>query len=120
MTRITTLAIVRTGSATTARRRRRHQRGIAVCNTPNAPTVSTAEHTIALLLAVTKGVYSSADRLRRGDNDLYTLHEAIELEGKTLGLVGFGRIARRVAAVARSLGMEVVAFDPFLAQDAEA
>jgi phosphoglycerate dehydrogenase-like enzyme len=96
------------------------KRGIAVCNTPNAPTVSTAEHTIALLLAVTKGVYSSADRLRRGDNDLYTLHEAIELEGKTLGLVGFGRIARRVAAVARSLGMHVVAFDPFLAQDAEA
>ena len=40
--------------------------------------------------------------------------EAIELEGKTLGLVGFGRIARRVAAFAQSLGMKVVAFDPFL------
>lgn len=94
-------------------------RGIAVCNTPDAPTVSTAEHAIALLLAVTKGVYASSDRLRRGDRDLYSRHEAIELEGKTLGLVGFGRIARRVGAVARSLGMEVVAFDPFLAHDAD-
>ena len=95
-------------------------RGIAVCNTPNAPTVSTAEHAIALLLAVTKGVYASSDRLRRGDDDLYSRHDAIELEGKTLGLVGFGRIARRVGAVARSLGMQVVAFDPFLAHETDA
>ena len=95
-------------------------RGIAVCNTPNAPTVSTAEHALALLLAVTKGVYVSSERLRRGDSDLYTTHQAIELEGKTLGLVGLGRIARRVAAVAGSLGMEVLAFDPFITHDAEA
>lgn len=95
-------------------------RGIAVCNTPNAPTVSTAEHAIALLLAVTKGLYASSERLRRGESDLYSQHEAIELEGKTLGLVGFGRIARRVGAVARSLGMQVVAFDPFVAHDSDA
>ena len=108
------VAIVRTGigfdridvEAATAR-------GIAVCNTPDAPTVSTAEHAIALLLAVTKGVAASADRLRAGEPDLYSQHRAIELEGKILGLVGFGRIARRVAVVARALGMEVVAFDPF-------
>lgn len=109
------LAIVRTGigydrvdiDAATAR-------GIAVCNTPDGPTVSTAEHAIALLLVVTKGVIASADRLRAGDRDFYSRHRAIELEGKTLGLVGFGRIARRVAAMAQSLGMQVVAFDPFL------
>ena len=108
-------AIVRTGigydgvdiDAATAR-------GIAVCNTPDAPTVSTAEHAIALLLVATKGVIASSDRLRAGDRDFYLRHRAIELEGKTLGLVGFGRIARRVAAVAQSLGMRVVAFDPFL------
>lgn len=112
------LAIVRTGigydrvdvDAATAR-------GIAVCNTPDAPTVSTAEHAIALMLAVTKGITGSADRLRAGDRDLYSRHHAIELEGKTLGLVGFGRIARRVAYFARSLGMEVIAFDPFLSGD---
>ena len=85
-----------------------------ICNTPDAPTVSTAEHAIALILAVTKDVVASSDRLRAGDRDLYSLHQATELEGKTLGLVGFGRISRRVAQVARSLGMEVVAFDPFL------
>jgi D-3-phosphoglycerate dehydrogenase len=112
-------AIVRTGigydgvdiEAATAR-------GIAVCNTPDAPTVSTAEHTIALLMVATKGVIASADRLRAGGRDFYSRHRAIELEGKTLGLVGFGRIARRVAAVASSLGMRVVAFDPFLPAEA--
>ena len=111
-----TLAIVRTGigydrvdiAAAT-------DRGIAVCNTPDAPTVSTAEHAVALLLAATKGVVASFERLRAGEGDLYSQHEAIELDGKTLGLVGFGRIARRVAAVAQSLGMNVVAFDPLLA-----
>jgi D-3-phosphoglycerate dehydrogenase len=110
------LAIVRTGigydrvdiDAATSR-------GIAVCNTPDAPTVSTAEHAIALLLAVTKGLVASSDRLRTGIGDLYSQHQAIEVEGKTLGLVGFGRIARRVAAVARSLGMHILVFDPFLA-----
>lgn len=109
------LAIVRTGigydrvdvDAATAR-------GIVVCNTPDAPTVSTAEHAIALMMAVTKGISGSADRLRSGDRDLYSRHYAIELEGKTLGLVGFGRIARRVATYAKSLGMEVIVFDPFV------
>lgn len=91
------------------------RRGILVCNAPAAPTVSTAEHTMALILAVSKNLALAQARLRAGDPDLYARHAGIELDGCTLGLVGFGRIARRVAVSARALGMEVAVFDPYLA-----
>lgn len=89
-------------------------RGIAVCNAPDGPTISTAEHTIALLLAVAKHLNQSQRRLAAGEKNLYTRHEAIELDDKTLGLVGFGRIGRRVARVAGAFGMHVHAYDPYL------
>jgi len=92
-------------------------RGIAVCNAPDGPTVSTAEHTIALVLAVAKNLKRSAARLRRGETDFYRRHEAVELHGRTLGLIGYGRISRRVAHCFLGLGMDVVAFDPYLAED---
>lgn len=90
------------------------RRGIAVCNTPDGPTVSTAEQAVTLMLSVAKNVKRSEIRLRNGELDLYGAHTAMELEGKTLGLAGFGRIARRVAAAGRGLGMDVIAYDPFL------
>ncbi|MDJ0952397.1 MAG: hydroxyacid dehydrogenase [Acidimicrobiia bacterium] len=90
-------------------------RGIAVCNTPDAPTISTAEHTIALVLMVAKNVKRSEAELRGGGTDFYARHTGIELEGRTLGLVGFGRIARLVAAMAQGLGMTIAAFDPYVA-----
>jgi len=88
------------------------RRGIVVCNAPDGPTLSTAEHTIALLLAVTKRLKPAESRLRAGFADSFAAHDAIELQGRTIGLVGFGRIGRRVAALARGIGMEPVAFDP--------
>jgi phosphoglycerate dehydrogenase-like enzyme len=90
------------------------RRGIAVCNAPDGPTISTAEHTIALLLAVAKNLAGAAAELRRGGTNLYAGHRGLELHGKTLGLVGYGRIARRVGAIASGLGMHIVAYDPFL------
>ena len=94
------------------------RRGIAVCNTPDAPTVSTAEHAVTLILMVAKNVKRAEARLRQGGGDYYARHEAIELDGKTLGLVGLGRIARRVATICEGLGMQVMAFDPFLPETA--
>ncbi|MFV1963014.1 MAG: NAD(P)-dependent oxidoreductase, partial [Acidimicrobiia bacterium] len=94
------------------------ERGIAVCNTPDGPTVSTAEHAVALILAVAKSLKLSASRLRAGEEDLYARHEAIELAGTTLGLVGYGRISRRVARAACAMAMHVVAYDPYLDADA--
>jgi D-3-phosphoglycerate dehydrogenase / 2-oxoglutarate reductase len=90
------------------------RRGIAVCNTPDAPTVSTAEHAATLILVVAKNVKRAEALLRQGSGDYYARHAAIELDGKTLGLVGLGRIARRVAGICEGLGMRVTAFDPFL------
>jgi phosphoglycerate dehydrogenase-like enzyme len=91
-----------------------NERGIAVCNAPDGPTISTAEHTMALLLAVAKNLSNSAAELRKGGTNLYAGHRGVELHGKTLGLVGFGRIARRVADMAAGFAMNVVAFDPHL------
>ncbi|MDJ0665120.1 MAG: NAD(P)-dependent oxidoreductase [Acidimicrobiia bacterium] len=91
------------------------KRGIAVCNTPDAPTVSTTEHTIALMMAVAKNLKRSGAEMRKGGSDFYARHVGIELEGLTLGLVGYGRTARRVAIVAGSLGMGTAAFDPYVA-----
>jgi phosphoglycerate dehydrogenase-like enzyme len=90
------------------------RRGIAVCNTPNAPTISTAEHAATLIMMVAKGVKGAESRLRAGGGNYYARHAAIELDGKVLGLVGFGRIARRVAEICRGLGMRVTTYDPFL------
>ncbi len=90
------------------------RRGIAVCNTPDAPTVSTAEHAVTLMLMVAKGVKRAESRLRQGSGDYYASQEAMELEGKVLGLVGCGRIARHVATICGAMGMRVTAHDPFL------
>jgi phosphoglycerate dehydrogenase-like enzyme len=86
-------------------------RGIAVCFAPDAPTVSTAEHAVALMLAVTKDLAGWEARSSAADVDALP---GIELDGRTLGLFGFGRIARRVATVARALGMHTIAHDPFV------
>ncbi|MBI4025038.1 MAG: hydroxyacid dehydrogenase [Verrucomicrobia bacterium] len=93
-------------------------RHIAVCNVPDGPTVSTAEHTLALLLAVTKKVKQAEARLHRGEKgDFFSGHNGIELAGKTFGLVGFGRIGRRVAQLASSFRMRMMVYDPFARAD---
>ncbi|MCY3539113.1 MAG: hydroxyacid dehydrogenase [bacterium] len=94
------------------------RRGIAACNVPEGPTVSTAEHSVALILAVAKKIKESGYRLRAGAGGYYSKHNAMELDGKTLGLVGFGRIARRVGTAAQGLGMKVLAYDPYLPAEA--
>lgn len=95
-------------------------RGIAVCNTPDGPTTSTAEHTFALLLAVAKKLKRCDTDIRSlgGRRDYYRLHEGLELLGTTLGLVGLGRIGGSVARFARAFGMQVIAYDPFISDEA--
>lgn len=89
--------------------------GVTVCNTPMAPAVSTAEHTIALLLAVTKHLPRHVARARAGLGG-ERVGIALELDGRTLGLVGCGRIAARVAVAAQGLGMRVIATDPYVTE----
>ena len=91
------------------------ERGIAVCNTPDGPTVSTAEHAVTLMLLVAKNIRAAETALRAGATaGYYVRHEGIELDGKVLGLVGFGRIARHVARIAAGLGMHITTYDPYL------
>lgn len=90
------------------------KRGIAVTNTPDGPTVSTAEHAIALMFATAKTLPVHQARLRRQDGGYALASTALEFDGRTLGLLGFGRIARRVARIASAVGMNVLAHDPFL------
>ncbi|MDB5082294.1 MAG: hydroxyacid dehydrogenase [Chloroflexi bacterium] len=95
------------------------ERGIMVVNTPDGPTESTAEHAIALMLALTKGVVFS-DRIThsgQGFSPLGTLPRGLEAAGAVLGLVGLGRIGTRVAFIARALGMRVIAYDPFVSAE---
>ena len=90
-------------------------RGIAVCNAPDGPTVSTAEHAWALLLAVTKRLKPAARKLKRGERgDFFGVHDAVELAGKTLGVVGAGRIGRKMAQMASGFGVRVIVFDPYV------
>ena len=86
--------------------------GVVTCNTPEGPTVSTAEHAASLMLMLTKDLPAHVARAVAGETGGPA--SGLELDGKTLGLVGFGRIARRVAVVGQALGMQVIAHDPFV------
>lgn len=90
-------------------------RGILVCNTPDAPSESTAEHAVALLMAVAKRVMVG-DMHLRGDSDIGREDMlGSELLGSSLGIVGFGRIGRRVAEMcALGIRMNVTIYDPIL------
>ncbi|MBN1992104.1 MAG: hydroxyacid dehydrogenase [Anaerolineae bacterium] len=91
------------------------ERGILVVNTPDAPTESTAEHAVALLLALAKQVTAGDRNLRGTANIPHNRLQGTEVRGRTLGVVGFGRIGRRVAEICRQgLQMQVVAFDPYI------
>ncbi|HYG62086.1 MAG TPA: phosphoglycerate dehydrogenase [Thermoanaerobaculia bacterium] len=86
--------------------------GILVVNAPTANLMSATEHTWALLLALARKVPQADVSTKSGGWDRKIL--GTELQGKTLGVVGFGRIGQRVAARARGFEMKVVAYDPFL------
>jgi len=92
-----------------------NERAIAVCNAPEGPTTATAEHAITLAAIVAKSARVAADRLRAGESNLFGRQRAFEFRGRTMGLIGFGRIARQVAQIARGFGMSVLAHDPFVA-----
>ena len=92
------------------------RRGIAVMNAPGANTVSAAEHAIALLLALVRRIPGAVEAMRRGEWDRKRF-EGSELRGKTMGIVGLGRIGGQVAQLARAFGMQLVGHDPFLAPE---
>lgn len=91
------------------------QRGIEVVAAAGANAAAVAEHALALLLAAAKSVVPLDARMRAGHWDKAT-HKSVELDGKTVGVVGLGAIGRRFAAMAHGMNMRVIGHDPY-AQD---
>jgi len=91
------------------------ERGVAVLNAPSGNTVSAAELTMALILAVARRI-AGADRSVRGGRWDRSSFAGVELRGKTLGLLGAGRIGSEVARRAKAFGMSVLVHDPYLTE----
>jgi D-3-phosphoglycerate dehydrogenase / 2-oxoglutarate reductase len=89
------------------------RRGIIVANAPESTVVSAAEHTIGLLVALARNIPQAHAALKQGRWER-SAYGGIELAGKTLGVLGFGRIGQQVARRALGLGMRVVAYDPYV------
>lgn len=87
------------------------QAGVTVCNVPDYGDHTVAEHAFALLLALARRIPQAVERTRRGDFSQTDLR-GFELAGKTIGVIGTGRIGLRVVEIARGFGMRVIAFDP--------
>lgn len=92
------------------------RRGIVVMNTPAGNTISTAEHAFALMLALSRNIAAANQSLVEGRWDRKD-YMGTQLAGKTLGIVGMGRIGREVATRALAFAMRVIAYDPFLTEE---
>src|SRR5208337_72221 len=92
------------------------QHGTVVMNTPGGNTVTTAELSFAMLLSLARKVPQAHASMTAGKWDR-KLFQGVELQGKTLGVLGMGRIGTEVAKRAIAFGMHVVAYDPYLTED---
>lgn len=92
-------------------------RGILVINAPTANIMSATEHTMAMLLALCRNIPEAHASVKRGE---WTRAKfmGVELDGKTLGIIGLGRIGSRVTTRARGFGMRVIGYDPYIADTA--
>ena len=88
------------------------QHGIVVVNTPGANTISAAEHTIGMMLALARHIPQATGGTRQGRWERQRFM-GMELHGKVLGLVGAGRVGSHVASIAHALGMYITAYDPY-------
>lgn len=89
--------------------------GVIVMNTPGGNTVSTAEHAFSLMVSIARNIPQADASVKSGKWDRKS-YEGVELYGKTLGILGMGRIGTEFAKRAQAFGMKVLAFDPYLSQ----
>lgn len=93
------------------------RRGIAVINTPEGNTISAAEHAIALMFALARNIPQAHTAMKHGEWNR-TAYIGSEIRGKTLGIIGLGKIGREVARRARGMSMNVLCFDPLVTTSA--
>ena len=94
------------------------ERGVIVMNSPSGSSTTTAEHAVAMMFALSRNIPQAYRLLKEGIWDK-GLFKGVELRAKTLGVVGLGRIGSEVARMARGIGMNVMAYDPFIRPDAD-
>jgi len=92
------------------------RKGIIVMNTPGGNTISTAEHTMSLMLSMCRNIAQANQSLRAGKWER-KLFKGTEVHGKTLGIIGLGKIGREVATRAKGFGMNPIGYDPLLSSD---
>ncbi|MFH1640813.1 MAG: phosphoglycerate dehydrogenase, partial [Candidatus Omnitrophota bacterium] len=92
------------------------QKGIIVMNTPAGNTISTAEHTVSMILALSRNIAQANASMKQGEWK-HSKFMGVEIYNKVLGIIGFGRIGREVARRTLSFGMKVLAYDPFLSRE---
>ncbi|MGF1535945.1 MAG: phosphoglycerate dehydrogenase [Elainellaceae cyanobacterium] len=89
------------------------RQGVLVVNSPEGNTVAAAEHTVAMMLALSRHISDANQSIKAGHWDRKTF-TGVEVYKKTLGIVGLGKIGSHVATIARAMGMRLLAYDPFL------
>ena len=92
------------------------KKGVIVMNAPGGNTISTCEHTFALIMSLARKVPFGHASLKKGEWNR-SKFKGIEIYSKTLGIIGFGRIGKEVAKRARAFGMEVLVYDPFITEE---
>ena len=92
------------------------RRGVVVMNTPGGNTVTTAEHTMSLILAMTRRIPQATSSMKAGKWEKERFM-GVELYNKTLGIIGIGQIGGYVAKLAQGLSLNVIAYDPYLSEE---
>lgn len=92
------------------------QAGVPVINAPDGNTISTAEHSFAMLMAVARNIPQAHKKLTDGNWDRKSF-QGVELNKKVLGVIGMGRIGTEVAKRAKAFGMTVLGYDPFMTEE---
>lgn len=90
-----------------------HDHGVTVVNTPDAPSLAVAEHTLSLILTVLKRIAVYNENMRNND---FSIKPGLLLSGRRVGIVGLGRVGRKVAEMLDMLGCRISYFDPFLSE----
>lgn len=92
------------------------RKGVIVMNTPGGNTISTAEHTFSMMMSLCRNIPQADASVKGGKWDRKS-YKGTEVHGKTLGVVGLGKIGREVALRAQAFGMQIIGYDPLLSQD---
>ena len=93
------------------------ERGIPVVIAPGANTRSVAEHALTLIMASAKDLLRNDQQTRSGNFNIRNSFKAFELQGKTLGLIGYGNIGRELALLSSAIGLNIMVYDPFVTRE---